>query len=125
MTRKTKISFGLLALAALVCGFFLGMSPAHAQSAVCAPSDLACRVSALEARLAELEGRQTRTEARAADVERAMPNLVTVQRRCATNCEAEAQAVCVERGFASGTPEDWSRDRGATSPTLTSANCQR
>jgi hypothetical protein len=123
MTRKTKFSLGLLAVAALFAGFALGLTPAHAQNA-CAASDLACRVAALESRLAALEGRQETVAAQTEALQRAQPNLIGVSRRCATNCAAEAQDICTSRGFASGAPEEWGRERSA-GVTLTRVSCSR
>ena len=123
MTRKTRFSFGLLAFVALFVGLFLGLSSAQAQNA-CAANDLPCRVAALETRLATLEGRQARTEVQAEAIQRAQPNYLNVSRRCATNCQPEAQDVCVSRGFVSGTAEEWTRDRSGAL-MLTRATCRR
>src|SRR5262245_45910903 len=124
MTPKTKISFCFLAFAALILGFAIGLSPARAQTGACGAEDLACRVAALEARLSALEGRQQQTQAQTEALQRAQPNLIGVSRRCATNCQAEATALCTERGFASGTPDEWSRDRGAGGVMMTRVSCR-
>lgn len=129
MTLKARISFGLLAAAGLMLGLALGFSPAQAQPA-CAADDIACRLSAIERRLdalegrqGALEGRQEQVSAQAEAIQRAQGVDISISRPCRTNCEAEAQAICVERGYASGIPDDWSRERGA-GVRMTSVTCR-
>lgn len=112
-----------LALCAFAAAAF-GATMAMAQSPACAPDDLRCRVERLEARLATLEAAPQQQSSAPRVIYEAPTETVTVRRNCRTDCQAEAAAVCTERGFAGGRAEDWERPR--TGPVaLTRATCNR
>ncbi len=105
----------------LIAGALLAAT-AGAQTPSCAPEDLACRVALLEARVAALEGRASAAAPRV--VYEAPTQTIAARRVCRGTCEAEAEALCRERGFTGGRPEDWERPRSGPL-TLTRATCDR
>ena len=113
------VRMALVSVIALTGAIMLTAAPALAQSGVCAPSDLQCRVAALEARLAQLEGKQAKIETKQAAVEArddTPSNIVKTFKTCRANCQEEAQAVCKAVGFAGGRAKTFERPK--TGPVI-------
>lgn len=110
---------GIVTLLATILAAGLLAAAASAQPMpTCAENDHACRIAALEARIQTLEAGLAAATTAAAP----QPTRLDVNTLCSgANCDDEAIAVCVRRGFSHGRPDEWRRDR--TSLMLTRAAC--
>ena len=93
-----------LVAAALACAALCLVSPAAlAQSGICKPDDLRCRLDRLEARVEAMDA------AHKAEIAATPPpsptEIIRAYMACRRGCIEEAQTACTESGFVSGEPK--------------------